>query len=42
MYEEGFTWWSLGRASAIAFLLFALILAATLLLLRWERRGERA
>jgi len=42
MYEEGFTWWSLGRASAIAFLLFALILAATTLLLRWERRGERA
>ena len=27
MYQEGFTWWSLGRASAIAFLLFALILA---------------
>ena len=42
MYEEGFTWWSLGRASAIAFLLFALILAATLLLLRWDRRGETA
>jgi multiple sugar transport system permease protein len=41
MYEEGFTWWSLGRASAIAFLLFALILASTVLLLRWERRGER-
>ncbi|MGH8172029.1 MAG: carbohydrate ABC transporter permease, partial [Rhodanobacteraceae bacterium] len=42
MYEEGFTWWSLGRASAIAFLLFALILGATLLLLRFERRGARA
>ncbi len=27
MYEEGFMWWSLGRASAIAFLLFALISA---------------
>ncbi len=40
MYDEGFTWWSLGRASAIAFLLFALILAATWLLLRWGRRGE--
>jgi len=39
MYEEGFTWWSLGRASAIAFLLFALILVVTTLLLRWERRG---
>jgi len=42
MYQEGFTWWSLGRASAIAFLLFALILAATLLLLRWNRRVETA
>jgi multiple sugar transport system permease protein len=42
MYQEGFTWWSLGRASAIAFLLFALILAATLVLLRWNRRVETA
>ena len=40
MYEEGFMWWSLGRASAIAFLLFALILGATWLLLRWGRRAE--
>jgi len=40
MYQEGFTWWSLGRASAIAFLLFLLILAATTLLLRWGRRKE--
>ncbi|MET0225277.1 MAG: sugar ABC transporter permease [Dokdonella sp.] len=38
MYEEGFTWWSLGRASAIAFLLFALILAVTTALLRLGRR----
>jgi multiple sugar transport system permease protein len=42
MYQEGFTWWSLGRASAIAFLLFALVLGATLILLRWGRRGEAA
>ena len=42
MYDEGFTWWSLGRASAIAFLLFLMILAATTLLLRWGRRGEPA
>jgi len=39
MYEEGFTWWSLGRASAIAFLLFALILGVTSSLLRMGRRG---
>jgi multiple sugar transport system permease protein len=40
MYEEGFKWWSLGRASAIAFLLFAIILAVTGVLLRIVRRGE--
>jgi len=40
MYEEGFMWWSLGRASAIAFILFALILLATRALLRLARRGE--
>ncbi len=40
MYEEGFKWWSLGRASAIAFLLFVLILAVTTLMLRWQRRAE--
>lgn len=42
MYEEGFKWWSLGRASAIAFLLFALILLVTRLLLRLGRRGGYA
>jgi multiple sugar transport system permease protein len=31
MYEEGFRWWNLGRAAATAFLLFLVILAATLL-----------
>ena len=40
MFEEGFTWWSLGRASAIAFLLFLIIVAATMLLIRIGRRGE--
>ena len=41
MYEEGFTWWSLGRASAIAFLLFAIPLIATRMLLWWPaRRGD--
>ena len=42
MYEEGFKWWSLGRASAIAFLLFALTLAVTRILLYFSRRGEHA
>ena len=29
MYEEGFRWWNLGTAAAIAFVLFALILVVT-------------
>lgn len=39
MYEEGFKWWNLGSASAVAFVLFALIFALTvaqLRLARWE------
>ena len=42
MYEEGFRWWNLGRASAVAFLLFALIVAATQGLLWFGRRTEDA
>ncbi|MEO8803734.1 MAG: sugar ABC transporter permease, partial [Rudaea sp.] len=42
MYDQGFTWWNLGRASAIAFLLFVLILAVTRVLLYFYRRGDRA
>ena len=37
MFDEGFTWWNLGRASAVAFLLFLVILAVTTLLLRLGR-----
>ena len=40
MYEEGFMWWNLGRASAVAFLLFLIILGVTTLLLRAGRRRE--
>jgi multiple sugar transport system permease protein len=29
MYQQGFRWWNLGRAAAVAFVLFALIIAAT-------------
>jgi multiple sugar transport system permease protein len=42
MFEQGFTWWNLGRATAIAFLLFAITLAATRVLLWFGRHGERA
>jgi multiple sugar transport system permease protein len=40
MYEEGFRWWNLGTASAVAFLLFALMVAVTQGLLRLGRRAE--
>lgn len=40
MYEEGFKWWNLGAASAVAFLLFGLIWVVTWLLLRLA--GERS
>jgi multiple sugar transport system permease protein len=37
MYEEGFKWWNLGSASAVAFVLFLLIFAVTALQLRRRR-----
>ena len=42
MYNEGFKWWNLGSASAIAFLLFAIMFAVTAGMLRWARRGDEA
>ena len=38
MYEEGFKWWNLGNASAVAFLLFLLMTATTSALLWFARR----
>ena len=38
LYEQGFNWWNLGLASAIAFVLFALTLAVTWALLWFGRR----
>ena len=38
MYEEGFKWWNLGPASAVAFVLFLLMFAITALQLRLVRR----
>lgn len=37
MFEEGFRWWNLGRASAVAFLLFLIILAITAAMMRFGR-----
>jgi multiple sugar transport system permease protein len=45
MYEEGFRWWNMGYAAAIAFVLFVLILVFTLAQLRLRgaaRRGASA
>jgi multiple sugar transport system permease protein len=39
MYEEGFKWWNLGSASAVAFLLFIIMFAVTALMLRFSRHG---
>ena len=39
MYEDGFKWWNLGSASAVAFLLFIIMFAATALMLKFSRRG---
>jgi multiple sugar transport system permease protein len=38
MYEEGFRWWNMGYGAAVAFVLFAVILAITLLQLTWQGR----
>jgi len=42
MYEQGFRWWRLGYAAALAFLLFAVILAATAVQMRLQARERRA
>ena len=42
MYEEGFKWWNLGTASAVAFVLFVLMFAITLLQLQVARRWGQA
>jgi multiple sugar transport system permease protein len=42
MYEQGFRWWNMGHAAAIAFVLFALILATTGLQVGWRKWRSRA
>lgn len=41
MYDEGFKWWNLGAASAVAFVLFLLMFAVTLVQFRIARRLGR-
>ena len=40
MFQEGFEWWSLGLASAVAFILFLCILAVTLVQVRIGKARE--
>jgi multiple sugar transport system permease protein len=40
MFDEGFKWWNLGQASAVAFVLLILILSLTLIQTRIGRRYE--
>lgn len=40
MYDEGFKWWNLGSASAVAFLLFLIMFAATVLMVKLSQRGD--
>jgi multiple sugar transport system permease protein len=42
MYDEGFKWWNLGSASAVAFLLFVIMFGVTVLMLKLSRRGHHA
>jgi multiple sugar transport system permease protein len=42
MYEQGFKWWNLGKASAVAFVLFFLMFGITRLQLFLARRWEQA
>jgi multiple sugar transport system permease protein len=39
MYQEGFRWWNMGYAAAVAFVLFAIILALTLVAMRLRSLG---
>lgn len=39
MYQEGFRWWNMGYAAAVAFVLFAIILSLTLAVARLRARS---
>ncbi|MDQ6802206.1 MAG: sugar ABC transporter permease [Acidobacteriota bacterium] len=40
MYEQGFKWWNMGYAAAVAFVLFIFIAAATLVQLKVQRASK--
>jgi len=39
MYQQGFRWWNMGYSAALAFVLFAFILAASVIQTRLQRKG---
>lgn len=39
MYEQGFRWWNLGYAAAVAFVLFALVFSLGLVARWWQKQG---
>jgi multiple sugar transport system permease protein len=41
MYEQGFRWWNMGFAAAIAFVLFAVILIFSIVQLIIQRRLQQ-
>jgi len=41
MYEQGFRWWRMGYAAAVAFILLLIVLAGTMLQLRLQRGEQR-
>jgi multiple sugar transport system permease protein len=41
MYEQGFRWWRLGYAAAVAFILLAIVLVATMVQMRLQRVERR-
>ncbi len=42
MYEQGFRWWRMGYATSIAFVLFVIMLVATLIQMRLQGEGRRS
>ncbi len=40
MYEQGFRWWNMGYAAALAFVLFAILLVATLVQMRLQGQKD--
>jgi multiple sugar transport system permease protein len=41
MYEQGFRWWRLGYAAAVAFILLAIVLVATMVQMRLQAQERR-